>query len=1160
MSPPTSPRKIVIHHHIFKNAGTSIEGSLDAIYGPALRRFETDRPDGHLWPEDAAALIAEEPDLRAITSHQLHPPAPIGDHEIFPLVILREPISRVRSAYLFEWLKQPGLTEAKGSFAEYVQQRLERPGPGVVADFQVSHLSRGFLVQQGQSWTDPEAALAQAQAYLESLPAFGLVEQFARSVAWLNIELARFHGHDRVQLTNRHDNVTQGSVRSVDEVKALMTQELGHDLYQRLEERNQYDLQLYHWAVERFNRLAPALEVASSEPTTVTARTDDAAATADAGANPVATSSTVTPTAEPDPVSGQAGRSPLQVARLERRVEWQDQVLSEIEEVRREERRRLEQMETRFQETRRRLLSLEASAEVSVPAPIVVESRRSRLLSRAQAHLESMQDRYRRQPDVDHDLIEWQRLVAESGLFDPEYYLEHNPDVVAAGANPLEHFVVHGGGEGRAPSELFDAARYLDQNPDVRQAGVNPLIHYVIHGRQEGRQALAPDGSPTDPDPNPHNIPEPAEFNEICSGLRFDQPPDPDASIIIPIYNQVGHTLACLEAVAALETRIRYEVIVMDDASDDPDVKLLDEIEGLRYVRNQENLGFLRNCNRGAELARGRYLAFLNNDTRVDGRWLDTLVDTFSQHDNVGLAGSKLVYGDGRLQEAGGIVFADGSGWNYGRNEDPDHPDYNYVRDVDYASGASIMIERDYFERLGRFDEEFAPAYYEDTDLCFRVRADGRRVVYQPASVVTHYEGISSGTDIATGVKMYQAVNKVAFEMRWRDVLQRDHQPDSTALARAADPAPKGNVLIIDATIPTPDQDSGSIDMFNLIRIITDMGYRVHFVPSSGMRHAGRYTEDLQQMGVKCVYEPFHTTPGSYIAECGDIFDTVIMARVNVATACLNDVLLHCPSARHIFYTVDLHFLRARRSAETRNDRMALQKAELLQETELAIMDRVDTTVVLSRSERQMLEDLGRTEVAVIPLIRDPLPPPRHGFDERSGVLFVGGFRHPPNVDAVEWLLHDIWPLVRAERDKKGLAPIPLRIIGSNIPRRLRSYAEDVEIYGFVENIDPIFERALLSLAPLRYGAGLKGKIATSFDFGVPVIGTSIAFEGMPLKGLEQVASRADTAEETARMVIDLIGDRRRWEQLSAAGRSYNQRHYSLEANRPRIAQLLGDE
>jgi GT2 family glycosyltransferase len=188
-------------------------------------------------------------------------------------------------------------------------------------------------------------------------------------------------------------------------------------------------------------------------------------------------------------------------------------------------------------------------------------------------------------------------------------------------------------------------------------------------------------------------------------------------------------------------------------------------------------LGFLHSCNRAAQEARGEYLLFLNNDTQVQGGWLDHMLALFGRDDQVGLVGAKLLFPNGRLQEAGGIVWRDGSGYNYGRYDDPSKPEYNHVREVDYCSGACIMIEAPLFQQLGGFDARYAPAYYEDTDLAFRVRQAGRKVLYQPKAVVVHHEGVSNGIDTCSGIKAYQVVNQAKFRERWRKELEQFHMP-----------------------------------------------------------------------------------------------------------------------------------------------------------------------------------------------------------------------------------------------------------------------------------------------------------------------------------------------------------------------------------------------
>src|SRR5690606_29834574 len=199
--------------------------------------------------------------------------------------------------------------------------------------------------------------------------------------------------------------------------------------------------------------------------------------------------------------------------------------------------------------------------------------------------------------------------------------------------------------------------------------------------------------------------------------------------------------------------RAPLEVCVVDDGSPDDSPAGLPAVHGLRYHRRADNGGFIAACNDGAAIARGQYLVFLNNDTVPQPGWLDALLETFSDHPGAGLVGAQLLYPDGRLQEAGGVVFDDGSGWNYGRNQSPADPRYAYLREVDYASGAAIAIPRTLFEQVGRFDTRYAPAYYEDTDLAFAVRAAGRRVLYQPAARVVHDEGGTAGTDLSSGAK-----------------------------------------------------------------------------------------------------------------------------------------------------------------------------------------------------------------------------------------------------------------------------------------------------------------------------------------------------------------------------------------------------------------------
>ncbi|MDY6993178.1 MAG: glycosyltransferase family 2 protein [Pseudomonadota bacterium] len=275
--------------------------------------------------------------------------------------------------------------------------------------------------------------------------------------------------------------------------------------------------------------------------------------------------------------------------------------------------------------------------------------------------------------------------------------------------------------------------------------------------------------------------------------LALTKPKRPTkVSIVIPVFNKALYTYNCLLALQACDQDINQEIIIVDNASTDETPALLAPLtEQIKVIQNEENTGFVTACCQGAQQAEGELIVFLNNDTQVMPDWLTSMVDVMATQPQVGITGSKLIYPDGRLQEAGGIIFNDGSGYNYGRFQDPSDSEFNQPRWVDYCSGASLMIRKSLWQQLGGFDSRFAPAYYEDTDLCFAARHAGYQVCYCPQSEVIHHEGITAGTDITAGYKAFQAVNRDKFIAKWQQVLQKQHYPSNTlpeqAIARLSE-------------------------------------------------------------------------------------------------------------------------------------------------------------------------------------------------------------------------------------------------------------------------------------------------------------------------------------------------------------------------------------
>ena len=351
----------------------------------------------------------------------------------------------------------------------------------------------------------------------------------------------------------------------------------------------------------------------------------------------------------------------------------------------------------------------------------------------------------------------------------------------------------------------------------------------------------------------------------------------PLLSVIIPVFNHSAFTIGCLNSIKERleQSQLRVEVIVVNDNSTDDTKVLLTRYAGIRTITNDKNVGFIASCNRGASIARGEYLLFLNNDTIVQPRCFEEILSTFQLKPDAGLVGAKLLYPDGRLQEAGGIIWNDGSAWNYGRMDDPDKPEYSYLREVDYCSGACLAVPRDLFERLHGFDSRYRPAYCEDSDLAFRVRELGYKVYYQPLAEVIHFEGITSGKDISEKVKSHQVVNQQKLFAQWSNSLSTYGDPGTNPYT-AKERNVRKRILVVDARILLPDQDAGSLTVFNHIKIFQALGYKVTFAPDN-LKVEERYTSDLQRLGVECLHLPYTESICSHLETYGSYYDWYLL-------------------------------------------------------------------------------------------------------------------------------------------------------------------------------------------------------------------------------------------------------------------------------------------
>lgn len=623
----------------------------------------------------------------------------------------------------------------------------------------------------------------------------------------------------------------------------------------------------------------------------------------------------------------------------------------------------------------------------------------------------------------------------------------------------------------------------------------------------------------------------------------------PRVSIIVPAYNQIAFTLACIESVFRSRPTASFEILVGDDKSSDGTLAAAKvDIPNVRWIRHDPNLGFVRNCNATAAEARGSILVFLNNDTLVLPGWLDELVATLDGDKTIGMAGSKLIYPDGRLQEAGGIFWQDGSAWNLGRFDDPRRPEFSYAREVDYISGAAIALPRAVWDEMDGFDELFVPAYAEDADLAFRLRKAGYRTLLQPRSQLLHFEGVSSGTDTGSGIKAHQVTNLERFKERWSEVL-KSHRPNGQLPQLEKERSVRQRALFVDITTPEPDHDAGSVVAVECMRGLQASGFKVTFVPQDNFLWTKEFSAPLQRAGIETIYHPFYSRFKPFAAERGGEFDLVFLHRYPTAERTLTDIRQYAPQARVVLLNADLHYLREMREAELSGDADAIREAERTRERELAVMAAVDLVLTHSTVELEILQAaLGADKVMLLPLIHDAEPTPA-GFAERRSIGFLGGFGHPPNVDAVDWFLDEVWPRVRAVDDKAEFA-----LAGSKMPDRYKRLdgRDGISVLGFVESLPDYFNRIRLSVVPLRVGAGAKGKVAASLAAGVPCVSTSVGVEGMQLEAGREVAV-ADTADALAAQILQVFEDETEWLRYREQGLAYADRVTSRRALRAQI-------
>ena len=638
----------------------------------------------------------------------------------------------------------------------------------------------------------------------------------------------------------------------------------------------------------------------------------------------------------------------------------------------------------------------------------------------------------------------------------------------------------------------------------------------------------------------------------LDSGARLAWPrlETPRVTIVLVLYNRAELTLRCLRSLAEPQD-VSLEILIVDNASQDQTGALLDRLDGVRVIRNHENRGFIRAVNQAARRGRGRHLLCLNNDAELLPGALAAAVRTLESAPDIGAVGGKLILTDGRLQEAGSIVWNDGSCCGYGRGGSPSAPEYAFRRDVDFVSGAFLLTPRELFLQIGGFDEAYAPAYYEDADYCLKLWESGRRVVYEPLSTLIHFE-FASSPSMAHAVEQ-QATRREIFRRRHTAWLAGKAAPGSESVLRARDVTRFGlRVLFVDDRVPHDRLGSGFPRSREMLSALVTLGHRVTFYPLSFPEEdwASVYADVPREVEVmlgagRTGLEPFLRARRGH-------FDVMVVSRphnmemVRKALGTDRTPVVYDAEALWCLREVGQRHLRGTPPSPLEVKSLVAEEARLAEGAAAVIS--------VSDAEGELFRAAGMDPVFVLGHAVAAAPTPA-GFDEREGILFVGAIHEDasPNADSVLWFARDVLPLVRAAL---GTA-VPFRIVGLNRSPRVAGLAPaGVELCGPVEDVAPFHDRARVFVVPTRYAAGIPLKAYHAAAHGLPIVATPLVAAQLGWEGGRDLLV-GDGAHELALRCAELYRDAGLWRSLRDRALSRVRAECAPAAFRDRLALIL---
>jgi GT2 family glycosyltransferase/glycosyltransferase involved in cell wall biosynthesis len=758
-------------------------------------------------------------------------------------------------------------------------------------------------------------------------------------------------------------------------------------------------------------------------------------------------------------------------------------------------------------------------------------------------------------------------------LFDPApqfseaYYRAHYRDVAhaienAEYRNGYQHFVQFGAYELRRPHPEIDLIHYRDANPRVREdlrAGIvrDAFAHLRLIGLREGFATAAPDALPLITEPVARQLFLRKARNLVLSlaRRRIDfTTAAPEMSVIMVACNQFDLTMLALASLRDNDSR-GIELIIVDNGSTDETVRIADFVTGAKIIRLAQNIGYLRAANRALDSVTTPVLLYLNNDLELGHGAIAAARARLTSDKGIGAVCGKILRSHGALQEAGCIIWRDGTTSGYLRDAPAAAPGANFVRDVGFGSGVFLLCRAPLIKNLGGFDEDFSPSYYEDADLCLRIAAAGYRIVYDPSVVVHHLEYGSARNSEAAMAQMRRG--QAIFSAKHADILQALPAPDPSQTIHARITGPRRRkILFIEDTVPLRRLGSGFVRANDIVRALAAHGdvsvFPVNGAPYDMVGMIGDFPET-----VEILHDLNIALLENFLLERKDFYDLIWLSRTHNAVR-IAPALAAAGLAETIPIVLDTEAIVAVRDAA---HALIADPPQTFDLNEALRTEFVDTRMcrhitAVNQVELDLLKSLGQTSVSLVGTTRAPaLTAP--DFAARNGLLFVGAIHRPdsPNLDSLIRYAEAILPALMQEMDD---VPI-LHVAGYVAPEiDLSSFAghKQIKLHGAVGNLSPLYESSRVFIAPTRFAAGTPYKIYEAASYGLPCVTTDLLARQLGWRpGTDLLTAPVNDARRFAAQIAMLYRTPTIWTKLrgQAAAR------LAAENNEAMFEQAVGD-